>query len=97
MNCGVCRPFCGKCKPPMEKPLLCGNCGTYTFRKKAVDNKCKKCGAELPKPDIKVVHCLNSDMLCANPCGRSIILPYDGITHHCMLNTAPPSTYIHNK
>lgn len=90
MNCGVCRPYCGKCKPPMEKPLCCSQCGIYTFRSKAIDNKCKKCGSQLPEPIYIVVKCLRSGMLCANPCGKSKIRRDDGIVRNCLLNTPPP-------
>lgn len=90
MNCGVCRPYCSKCKPPMEKPLFCSHCGTYTFRLKAIDNKCKKCGSQLPKPVYNIVKCLYSGMLCANPCGKSKKQRLDGIARKCLLNTPPP-------
>lgn len=54
LTCWICNPYCGRCKPPMPKPVKCTHCGKHTIPD-SIDPKCKKCGARLTGPEITVV------------------------------------------
>lgn len=53
MSCWVCNPFCGRCKKPMAKPVKCNVCGKHNLPNP--QNKCQKCGAQLPETDVSVI------------------------------------------
>jgi hypothetical protein len=94
MTCWVCNPYCGKCKPPMPKPLKCAVCGKH-YLPDVNAKKCIKCGADLPEfePIKKVtVKCTYSGLLCANPCNRHKAIPEGGVTKPCLRNTPPGDT-----
>lgn len=68
----VCNPYCGKCRPPKEKPLICPACEAFNDPTLGEFGSCKACGALLPERQLPVPeHCLVVDKVCANPCGRS--------------------------
>ncbi len=70
--CWMCNPYCGRCRPPKEKPRSCSQCNKLCFDTERTT--CEKCGAELP-PRIKPqpAECLYAGVVCANPCGKSTI------------------------
>lgn len=68
----VCNPYCGRCRPPKEKPLLCVQCDTANFPDRGEFGVCKKCGAELPERRLPIpARCEHAGLICANPCGKS--------------------------
>lgn len=87
-GCGICNPFCGKCKPPMERGLQCPNCGRFYFPEFSPDLICKRCGTELPgRPERKPAFCHYSGLVCAKPCVRHKIKDKDGVYRPCVYNT----------
>lgn len=88
--CWSCNPYCGNCKPPKEKPIMCPHCKKFNFDITDEPMKCKKCGSVLPeRPARPIVNCLYSEMICANPCGKYKNPPEDGIIRPCKHNTPP--------
>lgn len=86
--CWVCNPYCGACKPPKEKPIQCPECKFYNFPESVVDNRCIKCGAELPEREkIIPVECLYSGLVCARPCGKAKAKPKDDVVRPCGMHT----------
>lgn len=83
--CWSCNPYCGRCKPPKEKPRKCSTCGNYNFDVNAV--RCEDCGEILPeriKPT--PAFCLQTQTMCPNPCGRSKVAPKDNKIIFCKWN-----------
>lgn len=81
--CQVCSPFCGKCKPPMEKPAQCQICFTFN---KPENRICKKCGADMPKritPKNGPSLCRYTDTICQTLCSLSAIVPKNGVAVRC--------------
>jgi len=88
--CWSCNPYCGNCKPPKERPIICPQCKKVYINITDEPMKCKKCGSVLPKrPPRPIVNCLYSGLICANPCGKYKDPPKDGIIKPCKLNTPP--------
>lgn len=90
MPCHACNPYCGKCRPPKERPMICTECEKLNFVDEILDDKCKYCGNTLPlrvKP--KVLFCGNSGLLCANPCGKAKAANTSKHYVACPLNTPP--------
>lgn len=86
----VCNPYCGKCRPPLERPLVCPECETLNYPERGETEFCKKCGARLPEREIRpVIRCSRSGLVCANPCGMNSVLPEDGGLAACTLVTPP--------
>lgn len=87
-GCGMCNPFCGKCKPPMERGLQCPQCGRYYFPEFLQEMICKRCGAVLPeRGERQPAFCNYSGMMCAKPCARHKVISRDGIYRPCAYNT----------
>lgn len=90
MACVVCNPYCGKCKPPKQKPVKCPACGKYNFLDLMEDTKCIRCRADLPiPPKPAIVKCLYSGLMCANPCKKHTKAYKDGSFMPCSNNTPP--------
>ena len=47
MGCMSCNPFCGKCRPPHPKPVVCKACGRLVMRGRYEKWVCPRCGAAL--------------------------------------------------
>lgn len=87
-GCGICNPFCGKCKPPMERGLICPSCGRYYFPEFMNELICKRCGKELPGREVrKAEFCNYSGLMCAKPCARHKVISKDGTYRLCKYNT----------
>lgn len=94
--CMVCNALCGGCQPPRKKAVLCPECGTLSIFNieitlPPVPRTCTKCGldvTDLATP--QTVHCLNSGLPCANPCGYHRKAPENGELVRCSRTTPPP-------
>ncbi len=87
--CWVCNPYCGACKPPKEKPVECPGCEHYNIVDRIKDNKCGKCGAELPERKKPVPEqCLFTGLVCARPCGKAKRASKDGVLRSCTYYTS---------
>lgn len=94
--CWVCNPVCGGCQPPRKKTVFCPQCGALslfdiTIQAPPIPRRCASCGLDvtgLATPE--TVHCINSGLLCANPCGYHLKAPISGTPTACAHNTPPP-------
>jgi len=90
LGCGGCNPFCGKCKPKMQKPVQCPFCKSWNMPKLIKNNHCKKCGTDLSELIANpIIMCNFSGLMCARPCARYKVVPKDGLTRPCLQNTPP--------
>lgn len=97
MGCGGCNPFCGKCKPKMQKPIQCTKCKGWNMPVLLINNHCRKCGFDLSELITDtVIRCNFSGLLCTRPCGRHKVKAKDGQFKPCAQNT-PPKTLLNMK
>lgn len=82
---GICNPYCGKCKPPKQRPMECPICGKLNNIELDL---CKKCGAPVPKIDYSTGICSYTGLKCVKPCGRYAIVPKEGLAL-CKFNIPP--------
>ena len=66
MGCMSCNPFCGKCRPPHPKPVVCKACGRLVMRGRYEKWVCPRCGAALPPRER--FRCNWTGLLCDIPC-----------------------------
>ncbi len=72
MSCQYCNPYCGKCRPPRERPRMCPSCSMVVFPEQGDLHACPRCGANLPEKERKrPAFCHNTGLVCANPCGKA--------------------------
>lgn len=67
----VCNPYCGKCRPPKERPLICPQCNRLNDPTQGEIDTCVVCGADLPERTLPVPeYCNLIKEICNNPCGK---------------------------
>lgn len=95
--CIACNPFCGHCRPPKKRAVVCPQCGfdnrfDIVIQSPPVERSCASCSfnlTDLATPS--VAYCLNTERLCANPCHYHTIEPNPNIKRVCFQNTPPPT------
>lgn len=88
--CWACNPFCGRCKPPKMRVVVCPACSKEkAFRKdellKPGGTACAGCGEPIT---IEAVLCARSGLMCAWPCKRCDEPTAEGPVE-CPYNTPP--------
>lgn len=88
MGFHVCNPYCGKCKPPKERPVICENCGALNELAPDEPRICKKCGAMVPERVVpEPLLCKVIGEWCANPCKRGEEVPRLVSQKKCIYHT----------
>lgn len=81
MGCMSCNPFCGKCRPPHPKPVVCESCGKLVMRGRYEKWACPRCGVALPPRER--LRCNWTGLLCDIPCMYNVRENPTGELHPC--------------
>jgi hypothetical protein len=98
--CIVCNPFCGHCRPPRKRAVICPECGhdnRYDIEVcyPPVQRTCQRCALDLTAlATPPVVYCQNTKRECANPCHWHTVDYNPATKRICRQNTPPPRSVI---
>jgi hypothetical protein len=94
--CIVCNPFCGHCRPPRKRAVICPACGAdnrfdIVISDPPAERFCRACDEDLSDlATPAVVYCQNTLRFCANPCHWHTVKNNPAVKRICRQNTPPP-------
>ena len=92
MGCMSCNPFCGKCRPPHPKPVVCPSCGKLVMVGRYDAWVCPRCAGALPRRER--LRCNWTGLWCDIPCMYNIRDNETGELHPCRW---PDADHLHKE